>query len=123
MFFFNNSIDLWLYWVFAAARRLSLGADSGDSSAAVCGLLTAAASAIAEPGSRVLGLQKLRSMGLAAPQHVGSLWTRDRTCVPCTDRWIFVYRPPWKSFVFDWLIGSTIVHLPPECFSSTFHPF
>ena len=44
-------------YFFAAACRLSLGADSGDSSAAVCGLLTAAASAVAEPGSRVLGIQ------------------------------------------------------------------
>ena len=27
-------------------------------------------------------------MGLAAPRQVGSSQTRDRTCVPCTGRWI-----------------------------------
>ena len=26
-------------------------------------------------------------MGLVVPQHVGSSWTRDWTCVPCTGRW------------------------------------
>ena len=26
--------------------------------------------------------------GLVAPQHVGSSWTRARTCVPCIGRWI-----------------------------------
>ena len=25
-------------------------------------------------------------MGLIAPQHVGSSWTKDRTCVPCIGR-------------------------------------
>ena len=29
-----------------------------------------------------------RQMGLAAPQHVGSSQTRDRTCVPCSSRQI-----------------------------------
>ena len=27
-------------------------------------------------------------MGLAAMQHVGSSWSRDRTCVPCIGKWI-----------------------------------
>ena len=30
--------------------------------------------------------QQLWPTGLAAPQHVGSSWTRDQTCVPCTGR-------------------------------------
>ena len=29
-------------------------------------------------------------MGLAALQHGGSSWTRDRTCVSCTGRWILL---------------------------------
>ena len=33
------------------------------------------------------GLQ-LRSMGLVALQYVGSSWTRNRTRVPCIDRWM-----------------------------------
>lgn len=71
MFLFNNSIYLWLYWVFATARRLSLGAESGTS-AALWGLLTAAASAAAEPGSRLLGAPVVAEHGFS-PQHVGSL--------------------------------------------------
>ena len=38
--------------------------------------------------SRACGLQWLQCMGLVTPQHVGSSRTRDRTCVPCVDRWI-----------------------------------
>ena len=34
------------------------------------------------------GLQQLRNMGLVALQCVGSSWTRNRTCVPCIDRWM-----------------------------------
>ena len=30
-------------------------------------------------------------MGLAALQHVGSSWTRDRTCVPCIGRRILIH--------------------------------
>ena len=32
--------------------------------------------------------QKLCYMRLFVPWHVGSSWTRDRTCVPCVGRWI-----------------------------------
>ena len=35
--------------------------------------------------------QKLLSIGLAAPQHVESFWTRDQTCVPCTGRLILIH--------------------------------
>ena len=42
-------------------------------------------------GSRVCGLQQLGCTGLAALQHVESSQTRDRTCVPCTARWILNY--------------------------------
>ena len=32
--------------------------------------------------------QQLWPTGLAAPQHVGSSWIRNRTCVPCIARWM-----------------------------------
>ena len=38
-------------------------------------------------GSRAQA-QKLWCMGLDAPWHVGSSWTRNRTHIPCTGRWI-----------------------------------
>ena len=38
-------------------------------------------------GSRAQS-QQLWCMGLVAPRHVGSSWTRARTCAPCIGRWI-----------------------------------
>ena len=38
-------------------------------------------------GSRAQAQQLWRT-GLAAPRHVGSSWTRARTCVPCIGWWI-----------------------------------
>ena len=43
-------IYFWLRWVFVAARGLFLVAASGGYSVAVCGLLTAVASLVAEHG-------------------------------------------------------------------------
>ena len=99
-FFFNINllilfIYLWLHWVFVAARGLSL--------VAVCGLLIAVASLVAEHGlqgfsscgmgARQLWLagsgwqaQQLWCTGLVAPWHVGSSRTRARTRVPCIGR-------------------------------------
>ena len=39
--------------------------------------------------------QYLWRTGLVAPQHVGSSWTRDRTCLSCTGRF-FTTEPPGK---------------------------
>ena len=50
-------IYFWLCWVFAAACGLSLVALSRGYSLVVCGLLTAAASLVAEHGLCALGLQ------------------------------------------------------------------
>ena len=61
-------------------------------------LLMAVASLVAE----------LWCTGLVAPQHVGSSWTRDQTCVPCIGRRIL---NPWptrelpfkeRSFLYVW---------------------
>ena len=60
--------------------------------AAVCRLLIAVASLVAE--RRLKGLQKLWCTGLVALWHVGSSWTRDGTHVPCIGRQIL---NPWTT--------------------------
>ena len=42
-------------------------------------------------GSKAHRLQYLWRTGLVALQHVGSSWTRDRTCDSCIDRWILYH--------------------------------
>ena len=61
----------------------------------MCRLLAAVASLLWSMASEVLGLTSYRTqaqwlwhMGLVAPRHVESSWTRDRTLVPCIGRWI-----------------------------------
>ena len=53
---------------------------------AVCGVLIAVASLVAECGLQARRLQQLWHTGLAAPRHMGSSPTRARTCVPCIGR-------------------------------------
>ena len=72
------SVPFWLCWVFIA----------------MCRLLIAAASLIAENGLWRVWAQYLWYTGLVALQHVGSSWTRDGTRVPCTGRQIINY---WVS--------------------------
>ena len=64
---------------------------------AVHGLLIVVASLV-QHKLYILGFQKLQRTGsvvwctgLAAPRHVGSSQTWDRTCVPCTGRRILYY--------------------------------
>ena len=78
----NLFIYFWLCWVFVVVR----------------GLLIAVAFLVVEHGLQVCGLQQLWHagsraqaqqlwrIGLVAPWHVGSSWTRDRTHVPCIGR-------------------------------------
>ena len=106
--FFLKFIYLWLHWVFVAARGLSLVVVSGGYSSlqcagfslrwllllpstgsrctvfSSCGML---AQQLWLTGSRAQA-QQLWRMGLVAPRHVGSSWTRARTHVPCIGRWI-----------------------------------
>ncbi|XP_059737519.1 uncharacterized protein [Bos taurus] len=42
-------------------------------------------------GSRACRLQQSWLSGLVAPRHVGSSWTRDRTCDPGIGRWILYH--------------------------------
>ena len=58
-------------------------------------------------GSRCMGFtscgkrdQQLWHRGLVAPRHVGSSWTRDRTRVPCTGRWILNHCTTREAPVF-----------------------
>ena len=55
------------------------------------------------PGSRAprLGSAATVAPGLFAVLHVGSSWTRDRTCVPCIGRWILIHCTI-REFL-DWL--------------------
>ena len=57
-----------------------------------------------------LRLQSTGPMGLVAPQHVESSWTRDRTCVTCIGRWVLIY----------WTIRETLVYF--LCLGNSFLP-
>ena len=61
-------IDFCLCWAFVAVHSLSL---------VVCGLLTVAASLVAEYRFQALGLRDLRHTGLIALRHAGSSHIRD----------------------------------------------
>ena len=86
----------WLHWVFVAARGLSLVAASGGYSSLRCaGFLLLWLLLLRSTGSRRAGFsscsmqaQQLWCMGLVAPRHVGSSWTRAQTHVPCIGRQI-----------------------------------
>ena len=102
----------WLCWVFVAARGLSLvGASAGYSSLRCTGFSLWWLLLLWSTGSRHIcfsscGMQaqqlwlmgsrvqdQLWHTGLAAPWHVGSYQTRDRTRVPCIGRWILNHCP------------------------------
>ena len=105
--FFKN-LFIYLFLVLVAACRLSLvGASRGYSSLRCAGFLLRWLLLVWSMGSRPTGFsscgtwaqqlwltgsraqaQQLWLMGLAAPQHVGSSWTRTRTRVPCIGRQI-----------------------------------
>ena len=68
--------------------------EQGLRSAAALGLLPGMLSLAVERALGCAGFsscnmqaQELWCMGLAAPQHGGSRWTRDQTHVPCIGRW------------------------------------
>ena len=73
---------------------------------AVRGLLIAVAPPVVErrlscrPASAVTARRLIAvAMGLVAPRHVGSSWTRDRTCFPCDGSEFSSPVPPGKSFM------------------------
>ena len=99
-------IYFWLRWAFVAARGLPLVAASGGYSSLWCmGFSLRWLPLLWSTGSRRAGFsrygtraqqlwlvgsraqaQQLWRMGLVAPRHVGSSWTRARTRVPCIGR-------------------------------------
>ena len=118
-------IYLWLCWVFVALRGLSLVVASGSYSSLRCTgfslqwllLLRSTSSRPAGfsscgvraqqlwlTGSRAQAQQLWRT-GLAAPWHVGSSWTRTRTCVPCTGRWILFF---FNKFIYLFLFLAAL---------------
>ena len=101
------STYFWLCWVFVAVRGLSLVAASrGYSSLGCVGLSLRWLLLLRSTDSRHTGFSscgaqaqwlwlvgsraqaQLWCMGLAAPRHVGSSWTRAQTHVPCIGRQI-----------------------------------
>ena len=85
----------WLRWVFVAVHGLSLVAASGSYLLWCVGFSLWWLLLLRSMGSRCTGFsscgtraQQLWCMGLVALQHVGSSWTRARTCVPCIGRQI-----------------------------------
>ena len=93
LFFFKINLFIlfiyfWLRWVFAAVRGLSLVAASrGYSSMRCAGFSLRWLLLLPRMGSRAQA-QQLWHTGLAAPWHVRSSRTRDRTHVRCIGRQI-----------------------------------
>ena len=94
-----------LYWVCAAARRLLKLWCMGFSWRWFLLLQCT--------GSRGCGAQELLRTGLVAPQHEGSFWPRDLTCVPCFCRWILNHWTTKEApnLVFKKLFGCNLQHV------------
>ena len=69
-------------------RSVLVAESRGYSLAEALGLLTAAASLVAEHGLSGAQASVVPVHELSRPWHVKSSWTRDRTHVPCIGRWI-----------------------------------
>ena len=95
-FFFKIDLfSFWLHWVFVAVPGLFLAAASEAASLLQCTgfSLWVRLPLLWSMASGVTGLQQLWhaeaaavARSLAAPQHVGSSQTRERTCVSCAGR-------------------------------------
>ena len=100
-FSFLNFVYLvsWLCWIFFALRGLSPVEESGGySSLWGMGFSLLWLLWVQERDFRVCRLQQLQHLGsavvatgLVAPHHVESSQTRDRTCVTCMARQIFIH--------------------------------
>jgi len=74
----------WLCLGFVAARELSrVAASQASPPVVVHGLLTQGLLLLQSLGSRCTGFSSCGHGGLVAPHHMGSSWTRDRTCISC----------------------------------------
>ena len=89
--------SFFLRWVFVAVRMGFLQLWQAGATLH-CGARASHCGGFSCCGARALGCtgfsscgtqaQQLWHMGLVAPWHVESSWTRDRTCVLCVGRWI-----------------------------------
>ena len=94
-FFLENILFIyfWMSWVFVATLELCQAAESWGYSLVTEALRRVGLSLrwlllLWSTGSRVGGLRWLGLRRLVAPWHVESSQTRDRTQVPCIDRWL-----------------------------------
>ena len=78
-------------------RTAFICSETGVLLVAECGL-TVVASLAAEHVLWVCGLRSCGTWALAAPWHVESSQTRDRTCFPCTGRQILIH---WSTREFS----------------------
>ena len=113
-FIYFNSFIPFGCWVFIATRTF-LQMQPAGRALQVQRHLIVVASFVADHGLQVPGLQELWSMGLAAPQHVGSSRTGDGTRVCCIGSRFFITEPREKpcDIFFQWLhvgFGGVGVH-------------
>ena len=121
-------IYVWLCWVFAAARTSSsceerellsshgaCAPDCGGSLGEALSLWGTWASGAAVPGLQSKA-QLWQPVGLAAPPHLGSSWTRVRTRVSCIGKEILYHRasretslltPPSNFFSSEYISKAT----------------
>ena len=110
---FLNFIYFWLHWVFLAASLSLVGRSRGYPVAVLCGFLIVVVSPVVEHGLQHLQLagsraraQSLWPVGVAAPRHVGSSWTRDWTISSALAGGFLSTGPPGKSDNSFWFVVS-----------------
>ena len=63
-------------------------------------------------------------MDLVAPRYVGSSWTRDRTCVPVTGKWIPIHSTTREVLVYFFNnINSTFPLSLPYALGRSLFPY
>ena len=98
-FYLSSYLFLVLLDLRGCRWAFSIIATRGDySRVAVHGLLIVVASLLHSTGCTHVSFcscstqaQQLWLLGLVALRPVESSWTRDSTCVPCSDRWILIH--------------------------------
>ena len=90
-----------IYWLFTYSFKIFLFSSRFAWAFSICskrGLLSSWGTWASHcSGFSACGAQALECVSLAAPRHVGSSRTGDRTCVPCTGRWILNQRAIRKA--------------------------
>ena len=99
---FISSLDFFFFFSCGGSLLLHSGCGKwGLLFVAVCGLLIMLAPLVENSlGSRCVQAQWLWCLGLVAPRHVESSWTRDGTRVPCIASLILSYWTTGKPWLF-----------------------